>query len=86
MGKLWEPTLSLKGEVALRAVKRTDVRMGPNVFPQHAWFLATDSALFTDVFSSPTSPDVHVILIRFVTEMYRKTTHQDNILCGKRAL
>lgn len=74
-----EPTFRLEREVAVRAVKWTDVRMSTDVFPQHARFLAADSTFLTDVFSSSTAPDVHILLVRLVTENISQTANQSTI-------
>lgn len=70
-----ELTFGLEREVAVRAVKWTDVRMSTDVFPQHARFLAADSTFLTDVFSSSTPSNVHILLIRLVTENIPQISH-----------
>ena len=40
--------------------------MCPDVFLQHAGFLAADAALLTDVFPPTATSNVHVILVGFV--------------------
>lgn len=50
------------------AVVRPHVRVGPDVFAQHAGLLAADPTLLADVFPSSTTADVHVLLVRFVSE------------------
>lgn len=51
----------------MRAVVRPDVRVGADVFAQHAGLLAADTTFLTDVFASPTPTDINILLIRFVS-------------------
>lgn len=45
------------------AVVRPDVRVGADVFSQHAGLLAADSTFLADVFASSTSTYVNVLLV-----------------------
>lgn len=49
------------------AVVRPHVRVGSDVFAQHAGLLAADPTLLADVLPSPPAADVHVLLVRFVS-------------------
>lgn len=51
----------------MHAVVRPDVRVGADMFAQHAGLLAADATFLTDVFASSTSTHVNILLIRFVS-------------------
>lgn len=61
------PTFRLKGEVAVDAVIWPDIRVGADVFSQHAGLLAADPAFLTDVFAPSPSTHINILLIRFVS-------------------
>lgn len=46
--------------------------MRSDVFLQHAWFLASDAALLTDVLPPATTTNVHVVLVRLVPATSKK--------------
>lgn len=48
-------------------VVRPHIRVGADVFAQHAGLLAANAALLADVFSSSTAAHVHILLVRFVS-------------------
>lgn len=48
-------------------VVRPDIRVGADVFSQHAGFFAADSTFLTDVFASSTSTYVNILLIGLVS-------------------
>lgn len=50
----------------MQAVVGPHVRVGADVFAQHAGLLAADAAFLADVFTSAAPTHVHVVLIRFV--------------------
>lgn len=45
---------------------RPDVRVGADVFAQHAWLLTADSTFLTDVFATPTPTYIHVLFVGLV--------------------
>lgn len=48
-------------------VVRPDIRVGADVFAQHAGLLAADPTFLTDVFTSSTPTYVNILLVRFVS-------------------
>lgn len=65
-GKNRAPTFRLESKVTQLAHIRPDISMSADVFFEHAWLLTADSTLFTNVLSTSTSSDIHVIFIWFV--------------------
>lgn len=41
------------------------VRVGADVFTEHAGLLAADPTLLTDVFTTTTPTHIHIVLVRF---------------------
>lgn len=56
------------------AVVRPDVRVGADVFAQHAGLLAADATFLTDVFTSSTPTYINILLIRFVSAGLQQDT------------
>lgn len=61
-------TFSFESKVADPAYVRPHVRVGPDVFFQHAGLLAADPALLTNVFSPASASDIHIIFVGFIPE------------------
>lgn len=61
-------TFSFEGEVADLTDVRSHICMGPDVFLQHAWLLAADATLLTDVFPPTSTSYIHILLIGLVPE------------------
>ena len=74
-------TFSLEGEVAVGAVIGPYVRVGADVFTEHAGLLAADPTLLTDVFTSTPPTHVHILFVRF--ESARLTEEVRNNQCIK---
>ena len=53
-------------------VVRPDIRVGADVFAQHAGLLAADAALLADVLPPASAADVHVVLVGFVSGRKRE--------------
>lgn len=49
------------------AVVWPDIRVGADVFAQHAGLLTADPTFLTDVFTASTPTYVNILFIRFVT-------------------
>lgn len=65
------------------AVVWPDIRVGADVFAQHAGLLTANPAFLTDVFTSSTPTYVNILFIRFVSVrlygmMGRQTQNQAN--------
>lgn len=65
----------LESEVADSADVGSHVRVGPDVFLQHARLLAANTALLTDVLPPSSTSDVHVVFVGLVPE--RQTRHSN---------
>lgn len=61
-------TFSFESKVADPAYVGPHVRVGPDVFFQHAGLLTADAALLTDVFAPASASDVHIIFVGFIPE------------------
>lgn len=61
-------TFSFESKVADPAYVRPHIRVGPDVFFQHAGLLTADTALLTNVFSPASASDIHVIFVGFIPE------------------
>lgn len=61
-------TFSFKSKVADPADVGPHVRMGPDMFFQHARLLTANAALLTDVFPPASTSDVHVVFIGLKAE------------------
>lgn len=59
-------TFGLEGEVAELADVGPDVRVGPDVFLQHAGLLAADAALLADVLPPAAAAHIDVVLVGLV--------------------
>lgn len=58
----------------MHAVVRPHVRVGADVFAQHAGLLAADAAFLTDVFTSSTPTHVNILLVGFVSARLQQDT------------
>lgn len=58
----------------MHAVVWPHVRVGADVFAQHAGLLAADATFLTDVFPSSTPTHINILLIRFVSESLQQDT------------
>lgn len=58
-------SFSFEGEVAVVAMIRTKVCMRADMFPQHTGLLAAYPTFLTDVLAPPSTPNIHVLFIRF---------------------
>lgn len=63
-------TFSFKSKVADPADVRPYVRVGPDVFFQHAGLLTANTTLLTDVFAPPSPSDIDIILIGLIPERH----------------
>lgn len=61
-------TFSFESKVADPAYVRPHVRVGPDVFFQHAGLLTADAALFTNVFPPAPTSDIHVVFVGLIPE------------------
>lgn len=59
-------TFGLEGEIAELADVGPDVRVGPDVFLQHAGLLAADAALLADVLPPAAAAHIDVVLVGLV--------------------
>lgn len=59
-------TFSLESKVADPAYVRPHVRVGPDVFFQHAGLLTADAAFLANVFPPAATSDVHIIFVGLV--------------------
>lgn len=48
--------------------------MGADVFAKHAWLLAANPTLFTDVLPTAPAAHIHILLIGFVPKKNGETT------------
>lgn len=60
------PTFGFEGKVTELADVRSDVRVGADVFLQHAGFLTADATFLTDVLPSAATANIDVVLVGFV--------------------
>lgn len=67
------PTFGFEGKVTELADVRSDVRVGADVFLQHAGFLTADATFLTDVLPSAATPNIDVVLVGFVPAATDKT-------------
>lgn len=61
-------TFSFKSKVAHSADVWPYIRVGPDVFLQHAWLFAANTTFLTDVLPPPSTSDVDIIFIGLVPE------------------
>ena len=57
-------TFCLEGEVAVDTVVRPDIRVGADVFAQHAGLFTADPTFLTDVFTTSAPTYVNILFIR----------------------
>lgn len=67
------PTFGFEGKVTELADVRSDVRVGADVFLQHAGFLTADATFLTNVLPSAATANIDVVLVRFVPATTDKT-------------
>lgn len=70
-------TFSFESKVADPADVGPHVRMGPDVFLQHARLLTANAALLTNVFPPASTSDVHVVFIRLKAERQMQYSRQE---------
>lgn len=70
-------TFSFKSKVANPADIRPHVRMGPDMFFQHAWLLTTYTTLLTYVFTPASTSNIYIVFIGFVPERERFISNKE---------